>query len=57
MADCVEALIGCYLTAASEVAALRFMDWLGLHVVDKHTEPLPEELEVTTKQKLMFRKA
>uniref|UniRef100_A0A6G1SN96 Endoribonuclease Dcr-1 n=2 Tax=Aceria tosichella TaxID=561515 RepID=A0A6G1SN96_9ACAR len=33
IADCVEALIGAYLTASGSRAALLFMRWLGLRVV------------------------
>jgi len=33
IADCVEALIGAYLTASGSRAALLFMQWLGLRVV------------------------
>lgn len=33
IADCVEALIGAYLTASGSRAALLFMQWLGLKVV------------------------
>jgi len=33
IADCVEALIGCYLASCGRRAALQFMDWLGLHVL------------------------
>ena len=33
IADCVEALIGCYLTSCSQRAALQFMSWLGLKVL------------------------
>jgi endoribonuclease Dicer len=33
IADCVEALIGAYLTASGSRAAILFMRWLGLHVV------------------------
>ncbi len=32
IADCVEALIGCYLTTCGQRAALQFMSWLGLKV-------------------------
>ncbi len=32
IADCMEALIGCYLTTCSQKAALLFMTWLGLKV-------------------------
>ena len=33
IADCVEALIGCYLTTCGQRAALLFMTWLGLKVI------------------------
>ena len=33
IADCVEALIGCYLTICGQRAALLFMSWLGLKVL------------------------
>ncbi|XP_033733992.1 LOW QUALITY PROTEIN: endoribonuclease Dicer-like [Pecten maximus] len=33
IADCVESLIGCYLTSCGKKAALRFMYWLGLKVL------------------------
>jgi len=33
IADCVEALIGCYLASCGSRTALQFMDWLGLHVL------------------------
>lgn len=33
IADCVEALIGCYLTSCGQRAALQFMSWLGLKVL------------------------
>ena len=37
VADCVEALIGCYLTCCGKRAALLFMSWLGLKVLpQKH---------------------
>ena len=32
IADCVEALIGCYLVTCGQRAALQFMAWLGLKV-------------------------
>jgi endoribonuclease Dicer len=32
VADCVEALIGCYLTVCGQRAALELMAWLGLKV-------------------------
>ena len=35
VADCVEALIGCYLTTSGKQAALIFMSWLGLKVLPK----------------------
>ena len=33
IADCVESLIGCYLTSCGKKAALKFMHWLGLKVL------------------------
>jgi endoribonuclease Dicer len=33
IADCVESLIGCYLTSCGKKVALRFMSWLGLRVL------------------------
>lgn len=33
IADCVEALIGCYLVSCGQRSALYFMAWLGLHVL------------------------
>ena len=45
IADCVEALIGCYLTSCGQRAALQFMSWLGLKVLpdedhsDHETDP------------------
>ncbi|KAL4237619.1 Endoribonuclease Dicer [Mactra antiquata] len=35
IADCVEALIGCYLTSCDKMAALRLMSWMGLKVLPK----------------------
>ena len=35
VADCVEALIGCYLTTCGKQAALTFMSWLGLKVLPR----------------------
>ena len=32
IADCMEALIGCYLVTCGQRAALQFMAWLGLKV-------------------------
>lgn len=46
IADCVEALIGAYLTASGSRAALLFMQWLGLRVV-----PPSYDLEMDLKQK------
>lgn len=36
IADCIEALIGCYLTSCGRRAALLFMSWLGLKVLPGH---------------------
>lgn len=33
IADCMEALIGCYLTSCDKMAALRLMSWMGLKVL------------------------
>lgn len=35
IADCVEALIGCYLNSCGQKAAIRLMSWLGLKVIDE----------------------
>ncbi|XP_064622182.1 endoribonuclease Dicer-like isoform X2 [Lineus longissimus] len=42
IADCVEALIGCYLMTCGMKAALQFMSWLGLKVLPKEEVPKPE---------------
>ncbi|KAK6181301.1 hypothetical protein SNE40_009184 [Patella caerulea] len=39
VADCAEALIGCYLTTCGKKAALMFMSWLGLKVLPKKEKP------------------
>ena len=44
IADCVEALIGAYLTASGSRAALLFMRWLGLRVMPD-TYDLEKDLE------------
>lgn len=44
IADCVEALIGCYLTSCDKMAALRLMSWMGLKVLPKRKQK--EELDV-----------
>ena len=36
IADCVEALIGCYLVTCGQTAALQLMSWLGLKVLPEH---------------------
>ena len=43
IADCVEALIGCYLASCGRRAALQFMDWLGLHVLPPRPVDNPSE--------------
>lgn len=35
IADCVEALIGCYLTTRGERSALRLMQWFGIDCLQK----------------------
>lgn len=32
IADCVEALIGAYLTSAGELAAFKFLEWIGMKI-------------------------
>ena len=46
IADCVEALIGCYLTSCSQRAALQFMSWLGLKVLPDE-EPMDRDASTT----------
>ena len=62
IADCVEAIIGCYLTTCGEKGALKFMHWLGLKVlvdtgkkseIDTKDEHLNESCELLKKG--MFR--
>ena len=44
IADCVESLIGCYLTSCGKKAALQFMHWLGLKVLaPKKVAPLGDD--------------
>ncbi|KAL5008233.1 hypothetical protein ScPMuIL_013814 [Solemya velum] len=43
IADCVEALIGCYLTSCGKKAALLFMSWLGLKVLPRKETVISEE--------------
>lgn len=46
IADCVEALIGCYLTSCDKIAALRFMSWTGLKVLPTHTGEIQHSIAV-----------
>ena len=48
IADCVEALIGCYLTSCGKMAALRFMSWMGLKVLPRKEIDISSNMEVTT---------
>ena len=48
IADCAEAVIGCYLTACSQRAALLFMSWLGLRVLPR-TSTSTDNAMMTTK--------
>ena len=43
IADCVEALIGCYLTECGPRGALLLMAWLGLKVLPKKSKQEGEE--------------
>jgi len=45
IADCVEALIGCYLASCGSRAALQFMDWLGLHVLPTRSTDNSDDIE------------
>ena len=49
IADCVEALIGCYLTSCGKMAALRFMSWMGLKVLPR------KEADVSIKMEVKFK--
>ena len=46
IADCVEALIGCYLTSCGKMAALRFMSWMGLKVLPRKKVEISSETKV-----------
>uniref|UniRef100_A0A094ZUJ5 Endoribonuclease Dcr-1 n=1 Tax=Schistosoma haematobium TaxID=6185 RepID=A0A094ZUJ5_SCHHA len=41
IADCVEALIGCYLTTRGERSALRLMQWFGIDCLQKSDNSQP----------------
>lgn len=45
IADTVEALIGVFLTAAGEKAALKFIEWLGIKM-EFHQETAPERKDL-----------
>ena len=45
IADCVEALIGCYLTVCGQRAALQFMSWIGLKVLLDEVPAIAEKSE------------
>lgn len=49
IADCVEALIGCYLTSCDKIAALRFMSWMGLKVLTTESGQIQHCPEVYAK--------
>lgn len=44
IADCVESLIGCYLTSCGKKAALKFMHWLGLKVLPQKKKGMLEDV-------------
>ena len=46
IADCVEALIGCYLTSCGKMAALRFMSWMGLKVLPRKKSEISSDTKV-----------
>ncbi|XP_055995249.1 endoribonuclease Dicer-like isoform X2 [Ostrea edulis] len=50
IADCVESLIGCYLTSCGKKAALKFMHWLGLKVLPQVKKGRNENTELLSLQ-------
>ncbi|XP_062617556.1 endoribonuclease Dicer-like [Saccostrea cucullata] len=50
IADCVESLIGCYLTSCGKKAVLKFMHWLGLKVLPQKKKGSNEEAELLSLQ-------
>jgi len=47
IADCVEALIGCYLASCGRRSALLFMDWLGLRVLPPNEVSVPKTMGIS----------
>lgn len=47
IADCMEALIGCYLTSCDKMAALRLMSWMGLKVLPEKKHDNGENIKLT----------
>lgn len=54
VADCVEALIGCYLTTCGKQAALTFMSWLGLKVLPRKRTPRQKDRKAGQEVSLYF---
>jgi len=52
IADCVEALIGCYLASCGSQAALQFMSWLGLHVLPTRPTDSASDVGHVTEQEV-----
>uniref|UniRef100_K1QXR8 ribonuclease III n=1 Tax=Magallana gigas TaxID=29159 RepID=K1QXR8_MAGGI len=50
IADCVESLIGCYLTSCGKKAALKFMHWLGLKVLPQKKKGMVQDTELLSLQ-------
>ena len=48
IADCMEALIGCYLVTCGQRAALQFMAWIGLKVNNQHIYTLSSHSYIKT---------
>lgn len=49
IADCVESLIGCYLTSCGKKAALKFMHWLGLKVLPQKKKGMVQDVSLILK--------
>jgi len=53
IADCVEALIGAYLTSTGSYGALLFMSWLGMRVLPSRVIP-KDEIPTATESNSLF---
>lgn len=55
IADCVEALIGAYLTSMGPKGALLFMSWLGMRVLPSQTVPKENSAEIIKQAEFYMR--